>query len=408
MSAEARHAERDGDAVRVWDGTQAARNSIIGNYVPYIWLGAEERGLCVFGENDRGWVTDPKTPCQELVRRGDVLELRLNLVAQRTTFAQPRRIVIGFQATPTKPLPANWRLWAESYATKLPPGGKRITFNGSCWTWGALTPCLDVYPRDADLTLWDEFAKTKRTGVVNQEYFERWLAGYPNKTEDERKLNRNNINYGFHILKSQPTDVLVYTNARGVRFDTPEGQTFLDEWHRDPFTTRTWAKGDGVAYDLNPGESFRDYAVWYYQRMLATFADHIYWDDIFLQSCFDVIGSEAYELPDGNIQPAAGLFDMRELDSPHGGDDARAGPARPRQPSPHDEHRPRPDPGVCGHAPDLGGPQRRSGFPGPFLPRLHPRRKHRPPAWQCPVRPAADPRTGPAEGRLGAAARVPA
>ncbi|NLF68218.1 MAG: hypothetical protein GX575_04095 [Candidatus Anammoximicrobium sp.] len=308
-----RPAERDVYGVPVWDSTRAARNSIIGNYVPYIWLGEEERGVSVFGENDRGWITDPKTPCQELVRRGDVLELRLNLVARRTTFAEPRRIVIGFQATPIKPLPANWRLWAESYATKLPPGGKRITFNGSCWTWGALTPCLDVYPRDEDLTLWDEFAKTKRTGVVNQEYFERWLAGYPNKTEAERKLNRNNINYGFHILKSRPTDVLVYTNARGVRFDTPEGQTFLDEWHRDPFTTRTWAKGDGVAYDLNPGESFRDYAVWYYQRMLATFADHIYWDDIFLQSCFDVIGSEAYELPDGRLQPASGLFDMREL-----------------------------------------------------------------------------------------------
>ena len=94
----------------------------------------------MFGENDRGWVTDPKTPCQELVRRGDVLELRLNLVAQRTTFAEPRRIVIGFQATPTKPLPPNWRLWAESYATQLPPGGKRITFNGSCWTWGRSRP----------------------------------------------------------------------------------------------------------------------------------------------------------------------------------------------------------------------------------------------------------------------------
>lgn len=298
---------------RVWDGTQAARNSIIGNYVPYIWLGAEERGLCVFGENDRGWVTDPKTPCQELVRRGDVLELRLNLVAHPMRFEQPRRIVLGFQATPTKPLPANWRLWAESYATKLPPGGKPIAFNGSCWTWGALTPCLDLYPRDADLTLWDELAKTKRTGVVNQEYLEKWLAGYANKTDDERTLNRNNVNYAFHMLKGKPTDVLAYTNARGVRFDTPEGRTFLDEWHRDAFSTRTWGHGEGVAYDLNPGESFRDYAMWYYRRMLDTFVDHIYWDDIFLQSCFDVVGSEAYDLPDGSLQPAAGLWDMREL-----------------------------------------------------------------------------------------------
>ena len=77
--------------------------------------------------------------------------------------------------------------------------------------------------------------------------------------------------------------------------------------------TRTWGHGEGVAYDLNPGESFRDYAMWYYRRMLDTFVDHIYWDDIFLQSCFDVVGSEAYDLPDGSLQPAAGLWDMREL-----------------------------------------------------------------------------------------------
>jgi len=98
-----------------------------------------------------------------------------------------------------------------------------------------------------------------------------------------------------------------------VRLDTREGQTFLDEWHRDAFTTRIWPFGSGPAYDLNPGESFRDYALWYYKKMLDTFADAIYWDDTFMQSCFDVVGTEAYELPDGRIQPSSGLFDMREL-----------------------------------------------------------------------------------------------
>jgi hypothetical protein len=68
-----------------------------------------------------------------------------------------------------------------------------------------------------------------------------------------------------------------------------------------------------VAYDLHPVESFRDYALWHYKRMLETFVDHVYWDDIFLQSCFDLVGAEAYESPDGTVQPAAGLFDMREL-----------------------------------------------------------------------------------------------
>jgi hypothetical protein len=298
---------------RVWDGSRAARNSIVGSYVPYLWLGAEERGLAVFGENDRGWVTATNVPCQELVRNGSGLELRLNLIARPTTIDAPRRILIGFQATPTKPMPANWRQWGVSYATRVPPGGKKIAFMGSCWYWGSLTPCLDVYPRDEDLSIWEEFRKTRETGVVNQPFIESWLKGYPVTTPEQFTTFKNHVNSGFHTLKGKPTDVLLYTNARGVRFDTREGQTFIDEWHRDAFSTRDWPTGGGVAYDLNPGASFRDYAVWYYHKMMTSFADHIYWDDIFLQSHFDLIGSEAYALPDGTIQPASGLFDMREL-----------------------------------------------------------------------------------------------
>lgn len=298
---------------RIWHSGQAPRNSIVGNYVPYIWLGAEERGLAVFGENDRGWINGTNAPCQEIVRRGGVLELRLNLIARPTVIEAPRRIRIGFQATPIKPMPARWRQWAVSWATPVPEGGRKIAFLGSCWYWGTLTPCLDVYPRNEDFSLWDEFKKTRETGQVDPAFLDAWLKGYPADAPDEPEAFRTHVNAGFHAMKGRPTDVLPYTNARGVRFDTREGQTFLDEWHRDPFTTRSWPLGGGVAYDLNPGESFRDYALWHYQKMFSTFADHIYWDDVFLQANFDLLGSDAYALSDGTIQPASGLLDMREL-----------------------------------------------------------------------------------------------
>ncbi len=299
---------------RVWDGTKAPRNSIVGSYVPYIWLGAEERGLAVFGENDRGWVSADKIPCQELVRNGEVLELRLNLIARPAVIDSPRRILIGFQATPTKPMPKGWRMWLQSYGLQPPPGGKSISFNGSCWSWGALTPCLDVYPVNEDFTLFDKFAEARRTGVADRAYMEEWIKKYRPLFKDlPDQTLRGNISYGFHQAAGKPQNILLYTNARGVRFDTPEGQTFIDEWHREEFSARAWPPGGGVAYDLNPGGSFRDYAVWYYRKMLDTFADSIYWDDIFMQSCFDTVGTEAYELPDGRIQPSSGLFDMREL-----------------------------------------------------------------------------------------------
>ena len=295
---------------RIWDGTKAARNSILGNYVPYVWLGAEERGLAVFGENDRGWITGAGVPCQELVRKGDTLELRLNLVAAPSTISETRRIVIGFQATPVKPMPKDWRRWTMGTART---DTRNLAFVGSCYSWGAPTPCLDVYPMNEDFRVWEQYKKSRETGTLDEKFVEEWIGLFSSFPEEGRKTLDSHNRSAFNAMKRQPKNVVVYTNARGVRFDTPEGQTFLNEWHRDQFPKRNWKKDVGVAYDLNPCESFRDYAMWYYKKMFDTFVDAIYWDDIFLQSCFHPDIGEGYSTVDGAVQPIAGLWDMREL-----------------------------------------------------------------------------------------------
>ena len=303
---------------RVWDGSKAARNSIVGSFVPYVWLGGTERGVCVFGDNDRGWVTDPAVPCHELVRRGDTLELRLNLVAKPSRITEKRTVTLGFQATPTKPMPPDWRAWQMlgRAPDPRPAGAARpvvISFLGSCYSWGAVSACLDVYPRGEDYSLWEKFAEARKTGVVDQAFLDRWVDGYEPAPGDDGKPYRPEVTYGFNVMRGNRDTVLLYTNARGVRLDTREGRTFLDEWHRDAFPTRTWAYGQGPAYDLDPVASYRDYAAWHYHRMLTTFADALYWDDIFPQSNFDTVGTDAYALPDGTVQPSAGIWNMREL-----------------------------------------------------------------------------------------------
>ena len=47
--------------------------------------------------------------------------------------------------------------------------------------------------------------------------------------------------------------------------------------------------------------------------MFTTFADAVYWDDIFPQSNFDTVGTDAYMLPGGTVQPSAGIWNMRAL-----------------------------------------------------------------------------------------------
>lgn len=307
---------------RVWDGRKAPRNAIVGSYVPYLWVGEEGRGLCVFGENDNGWITTPEAPCQEIVRRGDTLEFVLHLVSGPAQIGALRRITLAFQATPVKPMPPDWRLRVfGSYRGAAVPGITRyIAFLGSCWYWGTETPCLDYYPRGGDMTYLRKLAETRKTGVADTKFMEAWLAGFekiyaaaePAKRKHTEQIFRAHTNAAFHVMKGKPRYVCFYTNGRGVRFDTPEGQTFQDEWYREAFSKRKWGFLGGVAYDLDPVESFRDYALWYFKAMAEILVDSIYWDDLFLQSNFNTVGTAAYERPDGVIQPSMGLFNMRE------------------------------------------------------------------------------------------------
>lgn len=297
---------------RIWDGAKADRRTLGGTYVPYLWLGGEERGLAVFGENERGWVTAKAVPCQELRRGPGGLELRLNLIAAPVTIDAPRRIILGFQATPTKPMPANWRLTTMDYPGAVGGGGVNLRFLGSAWSWGALTPCADVYPWGGDFGLWEEFARARKAGRIDPAYMGKWLERVPAGARREQAARE--AGYGYRKVAESGTDpVVVYTNPRGVRFDTPEGRTFLNEWCRLTYPKREWPEGGAVWYDANLAESFQDYCVWHYHRMLETFVDGIYWDDTFLQSTCIPAGTDAFRLPADGIRPAVGLWAMRDL-----------------------------------------------------------------------------------------------
>ncbi len=302
---------------RVWDSSQAARTDLQTSYVPYIWLGTEERGFCVFGENDRGWVSDPKVPAQELIRKNGQLELVLNLIARPTVLNAARRIELGFMAMPIKPMPKDWRrsaVWGTPAEAK-PYLTYWMSFIGSAYCRGGVTDSDDYSPRENDLTLWKTFGQIRKTRQIPSGFLDRWCAGY--RSSEKLNTYRSEVRYGLNLMKSAPENsVTFYTNTRGVRTDIPETRTFMDNWLREEFQgSRTPVYGSSKSYSVDPSETFRDYAVYWYRQMLSTGAcDHIYWDDIFLASNFDRSSrSRGYVLADGRLQPSVGLFNMREL-----------------------------------------------------------------------------------------------
>ena len=322
---------------RVWDSTMAkGRSSIVGTYLPYVWVGGPLRGISVFGENDRGWVianTVPSpssatgadkgsaredasstVPCQEIVREPDgTVVLKLNLIQIPVDITEERTIKIGFMATPVKPMLENWR--SKEHGSLL----------GACYYWGGFWDSHAVEPFDGTDEFFRVMGEERRTGVENKEYITRCIEAYPYpykkgtpEYEDHHRRIAAHYGSGHHNAAwsfKRKNELVFYTNGRGVHYGDPKGQgaTFCNEWNRFEYMDREFTIMSMRAYDLDPVESYRDYAAWWYERMLGTGAcDHLYWDDVFCQSSFNLVQTDAYRLPTGQIQPSSGIFNMRE------------------------------------------------------------------------------------------------
>lgn len=307
----------------VWNGSLAkGRRGILGDYLPYMWIGGPLRGLSVYGENDRGWIhfdgwptaTETSAHCQEVRRAEDgTVSLVLNLVQKPIAIEEPVRIRLAFMATPVKPMLKDWRLIDYGW------------FLGSGSQWGAGPQDADVCPFDGTDEFWVKMSETRDKGKYDEDYLtnaiDRCFApGKPGDFEYGKVKSHNAVHFrsGMENAKrcGRDAQMVWYTNARGVDFGIPSGTTFCDQWSRWEFMDmdRDFTRMSKRDYDLDPDRAFQDYAGWWYRKMVLSGAcDSLYWDDIYLQSNFDLVGTDAYRIDDGRIQPATGVNNMRAL-----------------------------------------------------------------------------------------------
>jgi hypothetical protein len=85
-------------------------------WIPFAWLGDNDRGLFWCVESDEGWPNGQAENAFEIVRQGDEIVMRLNLLAPGQRLPADWKLVLGLQATPVKPIPQDWRKWRMSSA----------------------------------------------------------------------------------------------------------------------------------------------------------------------------------------------------------------------------------------------------------------------------------------------------
>ncbi len=195
-------------------------------FMPVVVFSDNDRGLQWFAQNPSGWQVDFNFPLQELIRdpNGDV-RLQCNLANKPFLLDKPIEITFGLDATPVKPLPADWRTIYVNYA----PGPYKPGVN-IWWNWP------------------DGAGKDARKGNFN--ICPADIAGYTKALEGFRKAGVKVAPFtNAHVLFAHPPDTdETFNHILGAETNNdgwigmPSGG-FRDYW---AYQLNRWMDGDGM------------------------------------------------------------------------------------------------------------------------------------------------------------------
>ena len=298
----------------VWDGSKQRREEKWRNaFIPYIWLGGPERGIAFFAENDKGWVTEKgrsKTPTHELVREQGRLTLRVYLINRAVTLDAPRQLVFGVQASPTKPLPADWRA-----RTATAPGGLAVV------PWGGLQ-CASQGPYADDWSIAEKVLDVRQ----GKPYDKPWMVAYQQAHRLPRVHGYDWLylmdHFGQRAAAVGPQRPLaVYQEEMRAAHSRPEWVVYQDEWKpEDGPAARTEAEGldlrgghrsQSNATPITFPRSYVDFGVWMADQWLKRGVS-LYWDNTYLYASYNTRTTAAYVAEDGFVQPAMTIWNVRE------------------------------------------------------------------------------------------------
>ena len=283
----------------------------ISNFIPYLWLGTDTRGICYAANWDKDWVHCKERDAVELFRHpSGVVSIRLNLINAPVKYPRERTITITLQASPVKPMPKGWRGWADGFNYK---GNKNTLVLSSNPYWGCYTAWTGRYPAFKDFGYIRKLAETIKTGVIDHDYINKWvgrvLKSAPNEAPwihrmapaARRNFVRGHTLAAFNMAKSlhgKKTPVLYfYTCDSDGAARLPEYPAMAGEWS-----------------NLSPGAcgSYTDYAIFYLDKMIEAGMRGIYDDNTFFRCNYSWATGDAYIDDHGEIRPGLNLWNSRE------------------------------------------------------------------------------------------------
>jgi hypothetical protein len=255
----------------VWDGRQQMHwGREFWNFNPYVWLGAEERGLAWFGDHTAGYETDGERGIQRLRIEPGKVVLHVELIQTPVALDAPRTFTFGLQASPTKPMMEDWRGYDV-------PGGGGM----SVVVWGGYN-CASHYPDPKDWRIVEKVVSA-RDPEVNKNVWQGDFKAFFEEMNKQREFPELKIHgheewlanvLGFASRsRGSPNGITVYYEEFQTSGLHPESYEYMDEWdlgswcrftmynyEAKPFTD---SRGWGPAARTANQASWRDFAVYY-------------------------------------------------------------------------------------------------------------------------------------------------
>jgi hypothetical protein len=240
------------------------------SFVPFAWLGDNDRGLFWFCESDQMWPNAQGNDAIQIVRADGEVSLRLNLLAKGQKLPADWRFVFGLQATPVKPIPKDWRKW------RMSPGRK--------------ANLEIVWPQPHDKTSLSQF-------------------GYP-EAADPQAFTEHIRGLHGKGLKAIPYLCLTYVTGA-----TPEWQFYRRIWDMGSADPSVPEAGWSHTFHLvSPvGRGYADFMMWKTHEFLTRYGiDGVYHDQTSPYVAAAVEAGVGY-LRDGQPQPAYPILGYRGL-----------------------------------------------------------------------------------------------